>query len=393
MMKKILHKTFAVALLVMAASCASTERQIQHPPTYNDFIKLQAPNYDDLNADFFLRRIELMNCISACDNSEEKEKRSTEQIKKECIKNKEDEKIIEEIVLNLEFKKAIRFTTKEMNTIKQSGNLTAIVGAGVQSDKDEPLGTELLESASASESPTGLALVSLLDRYVALQAKETAASSLADKIQTNITKLLQADPDNALSYYLNGYILHIDKKDNEALQQLKEGNTKKEFSNYSKERFVAVVQAAESIGYSHFTARQHAINYSSPEELYSKLVAVCKGLISTDKKEDARKECLSMGEKIELSSGTNFEKLHGLIIQSLACRESNDPKDIELMSKIIERQKITLETSPKLLKIPFSEIPESVWLQYFEIYFSKDEKAAGSFIEDYYKKARQGNGK
>lgn len=393
MIRKILQKTFIAAILVLSVACASTGRQIPHPPSYNDFVKLQVENYNEMNADYSLRRIELISCLSDCSNADDQidEKTRVKEIRKKCIKNESDARIVEEIEQNLEFKKALQFTAMEMHAIKKSANLNTIVGAGIQSDIDESFGVEHLESASVSESPTGLALASLIDRYFALQAKETDDISLAEKLRANIAKLIQKAPDNALSFYLNGYWLHKDQKDDEALHQLREGNTKEEFSNYSKERFYAVVQAAESIGYSQFTARQHAINFSSPGELYSKMVALCKALIATDKSKDARKECLSMGVKVESASRSTFEKLQGLIIQSLAYRGSSDPKDVELMSKIIDRQKTTLENGSNLLKIPFSEIPEAVWLQYFEIYFAKDEKTAGSYIEDYYSKTRHGN--
>lgn len=345
-----------------------------------------------MNSDFFLRRIELINCIAACNNSEEKEKKSAEQIKIKCIKTKKDEQIIEEIVKNLEFKEAMQFTIAEMNFIRHSQNSRAMVGAGIQSAGDQALGTDLLESASASESPTGLSLLSLINRYFFLESNEKAKINLSEKLRANIIKLLQTRPDNALSYYLNGYRLHLDNKDNEALLLIKDGN-EKEFTDYSKERFFAVVDAAESIGYSPFTARNHAINYSSPTEPYPKLLAACKALIKSDKEKDARKACLSMGEKIESSSRGTFEKIQGLMIQSRAVRDSADPKDIELMGKISEKQRMALENSPKLAKIPFSEVPEPIWLQYFEIYFSQDERAASSFIEDYYKKTKQGYGK
>lgn len=391
---KIIFRITSVLSLLLYVSCASVSNRTEnpHPPTYNDFLKLQSPKHEEMSEDYFLRRIDLLMCISPVNNTAEKidEKKAAE-IKQNCIKNKSDEQILDELDQNLEFKKAIQFTVKEMNIIRQSKNLNAIVGAGIQSELDDNLGTELLVGAAETKSATGLSLISLLDRYFAL-SKANAEGNLSSALQSTTLNLLQTDPDNAFSYYLNGYRLHKDKKDNEALLQLIEGN-KRKFNNYSKERYFAVVKAAESIGYSQFTARLHAMNYSTPTELYSSLVALCKGLLTTEKKEDAKKECLSMGEKIELSSGTIFEKLQGLIIQSLACRKSTDPKDVELMSKIIERQRITLETSPKLLKIPFNEIPEPVWLQYFEIYFSQDEKSAGSFIEDYYKKTRQGNGK
>lgn len=343
-----------------------------------------------MNAEFFLRRIELMNCISACDNSEGKEIGSTEQRKKECIKNKEDEQTIKEILQNLQFKEAMQLTEEEINRIRRLNNSHTIIGAAIQTETDNSLGTVLLESVTASERPSAVALLSLIDRYFA--SKEIAGSNLTAKLQETIMKLLQAAPDNALSYYLNGYRLQNEKKANDALIQIQEGNARK-FTNYSKERFYGVVEAVESVGYSQFTARQHAINFASPAELYSQLLKACKALISTGKKEAAKKECLSMGEKIESSSLTTFEKLQGLMIQSLAYRDSTDPNDIELMGKISDKQRGTLENSPKLLKIPFSEIPETVWLQYFEIYVSKDEKAAGSFIEDYYSKTGQGHGK
>jgi hypothetical protein len=172
-------------------SCASvsSRTEIHHPPEYKDFLKLQRPIYEEMNEDFFLRSIDLMMCISSCDKADEiiDDKRAAE-IKQKCIKNESDERIVEEIVHNLQFKEAMQFTQAEMNTIRNSQNSRAIVGAGIQSDIDDTLGTELLESASASELPPGLALVSLIDRYFVLQSKGTAESSLSASLQSNIMR-------------------------------------------------------------------------------------------------------------------------------------------------------------------------------------------------------------
>ncbi|MEW6585019.1 MAG: hypothetical protein AB1442_05335 [Nitrospirota bacterium] len=197
-----------------------------------------------------------------------------------------------------------------------------------------------------------------------------------------------------MPHYLHAYMLHIAKKDNEALLQITNGNEEKDFNSYSRARFFAVVEAAEAINYPKFTARQHAINFFIPSELYSKLVDLCQSLIKIDKKQDARKECLIMGEKIESSGLNTYEKLQGFLIQSIALRESSDPKDIELLTKISSKQREILKNSPKLLKIPLSDIPEAVWLQYFEIFFTKDEDSAVSFVEEYHNEnMRQGQSK
>lgn len=395
-MKIILRITSILALLLFSVSCASVSNraEIPHPPAYKDFLKLQSSDYEEMGEDFFLRRINLLMCISPCDKTDEAiDDKKAAEIKLKCIKDESDERIVDEMAQNLQFKKAIQFTQEELNTFRHSQNSRAIVGAGIQSDIDGALGTELLEAASTRESSAGLALVSLIDRYIALQPKETDEGSLPTNLQSSIMKLLKTDPDNALSHYLAGYKLHLDKEDNESLLQLKEGNTKGRFTSYSTERFFAVVEAAESIGYPKFTARQHALTFFIPNEIYSTLFQLCKSLLKEDNKGDVGRECLRTGEKIEYAGHNASERLNGLIIQSIALSQSSDPEDIKRLAQISNKQKDVLKTGPQLLKLPFREIPETVWLQYFEIFFTKDEESAVTFLVDYHNKTKQANGK
>jgi len=343
-----------------------------------------------MGMDFYQRALDLVLCLSPCDKTDGiiDDKKAAE-IKQGCIKDDLDRRVLKQIEQNWEYKKAIQFTAEEMNILRRSNNLHAVVGAGVQSDPEEPIGTKLLELAAHGDSPSGLALVSLIDRYFALQSEEMAEGSLSANLQSTSMRLLETRPENSLAYYLAAYKLHMDGQDDEALLLLRKGNELGRFTSYSTERFFAVVEAAESIGYTRFAARQHAANYFTRAKLYSKFMALCKALINSEQKEDSRKECLAMGAQIEMASYNTFEKLQGLIVQSIAVRESSDPKDVERMELIVKKQREALTTSNQLLGISFRNIPEDIWLQYFDIFFGKNEKTAIEFMTDYHKTQQQ----
>jgi hypothetical protein len=264
----------------------------------------------------------------------------------------------------------------------ESKNPDAIIGAGIQSEPDDTLGTEFLKTAANEKSHVAVALVSLIDRYFSVEQKES--------VDTSILSLIEKDSDNALSHYLNAYRLFFSNKENEALLQLKEGNSKEKFTSYSADRFSLVVKAAERINYPKFTAYNHAFNSFIPSEIYSKIFRLC---VEANKTEGFRRECLQMGEKIESTVRNTSEQLSGLLLQRIALINSSDQKDIEQLSHIRNRQGEILKNGSRLFKIPLKEIPEAIWLQYFEIFFTKDEDSAVSFIEDYHNSTRQGESK
>jgi hypothetical protein len=281
-----------------------------------------------------------------------------------------------------QFDEALQFTEKEINSLKESKKIRFMVGAGIQSDIDQDLGTALLGSASKINKPTGLSLVSLINRYLSLSSSEDTKVKLSEVIQ----KMRRIEENNALSYYLYAAILQRDNKHGGAIKQLSIGNSKNIFNSYSTERYNTVVEAAESLGYFKFTSRQYAYNFFIPGEIYLELIDLCDSLVNNNASESSRKECFEMGTKIVLASQNTSEKLQGLMIQGVALRDSPNPKDVEALKDVSNKQRITAQKGSSLLKIPFKEIPENVWIQYHDMFFRDGEEAALAFLENFYEK-------
>ncbi len=275
---------------------------------------------------------------------------------------------------------ALQFTDQELQKLKDSGQLKLMVGGGIQSLPDDPLGTELLKMASLSEVTPGLAPVSLIDRYFKTRRDEDSKSHVDADLEASIKRVYKGAKDNALAHYLMAY-LQIEKGNNtDALRHLKKGNSIKGFNSYTRERYLAIVDAAEFVGYSKYTARSHAFINLVPMSTYITIKDTCVDLISERDTVHVRKACYLAGKQIEAASGNFLETMIALSLQSIVIEGSSLPDAEKKLSKINRKLKELNGLREELIKIPPSSFTKDLELEYFRILIEKDEESAVRYV-------------
>ena len=266
---------------------------------------------------------------------------------------------------------------KESQIIRNSQNPKLLTGAalvgcstGLVSDERR----KLLESASRIESPKGLATLSLIE----LEFDEPWIDSpLKPSTKQSILNLLHDDKDNAQSYYLYALLQMEAVGNQESLSQIVKGN-EKTFKSYSKQRFNAIVEAAEKAKLSRIQARQCAFPLFSITNTYSKLRHLCQKLVKSEGQE-AKNACFVMGQNLEEGSLTFIEQITSLNIQSDTLNESTSAAGMA-----IKKRRDTIKASLGAC-FPETDLPEDALLHYYEILLDKGEASARDFLSDFVK--------
>lgn len=279
-----------------------------------------------------------------------------------------------------------QFTDKEINFIKSSQNPKLLTGAGLIDliDPASGLSKEFLDSASRIESPKGLGTFSSIDFDF---DRPWVESPLKSSTRENILKLVTDDKDNAQSYYVNAILQAETAGDKEAIKQIKIGNTKT-FKTYSKQRFDAILDAAELAKCKGVQARQYAFSRFFVTNTYSKLRHLCRKLVKNNDQE-AKNACYDMGKNLERGSLAFVEQLISLGIQSTAFGES--PSDTSVLKEIKDKREKITDVMGRNADVSESDIPENIGLQYYQILLDKGEASAQDFIADYVKQKHQRN--
>jgi hypothetical protein len=278
-----------------------------------------------------------------------------------------------------------QLSEKELGSIKASNNPTLLMGSGIMSlasNSTSGSGKDFLESASRIESPKGVATITLLNYNL-----DPSRSLPLGPFKENISKLLQDDKDNALSYYVNALLLHEENNDQKALDQIKKGNTHR-FNGYTKQRFYAIAQVAETNNCGVRDAYELAFWNSHSAAIYLKLRRVC----SDFKKElgqDAQDACMILGKNLESSSLTCLEGLFSLATQAESLNQT--VPDGATRADIKKRRDVLFSCGARTVDIQESDMTEEIVKRYYEIYLDKGEAAAQRFLNDIVNKKHKEN--
>lgn len=251
------------------------------------------------------------------------------------------------------------------------------MGAGIVNlvtDSTSSVGREFIELANRIESPKGIATISLIAYNL-----DPSRNLPLKLLKEDIAKLLQADKDNALSYYLNALLLQEEGADQKALAQIKKGNVYK-FNGYPKQRFYAIAQVAEMAKCGGRLSREHAFWNSNSAAIYLKLRHLCQKL-KKEYGQEAQDACMVMGKNLEATSLTCLEDLFSLAIQTESLNDS--PSDDVTRSEIKKRRDVAFACGARTVDIPETDVTEEVDKQYYEILLDKGEASAQKFIGDF----------
>jgi hypothetical protein len=270
------------------------------------------------------------------------------------------------------------YKEKDLITIKASNRPGLIAGTGLVELVIRPtstVGVELLFLASQKESPKGLATTALiinqLNNYLPLKP-----------LKNNIEQLMHDDKDNALPFYADALVLMEDGKEQEALAQIKIGNTKK-FNGYSKQRFYEIVDAGvkAGAGCKKIEIQRHALWQSFNTGLLIKSRKLCEKLVASNEPQ-ARKACAAMGQNLEESSITLVDHLNSLAIQRIAV---NDLPDNETTLNEIKSRREKVMNYVGRVWLDAEDVTEEVDLKFDEIFLDSGESAALDFLAAYAK--------
>jgi hypothetical protein len=259
------------------------------------------------------------------------------------------------------------------------------MGAGIvslSSNSKSRIGRELLELASRTESPKGIATISFIN-YGLDQSHTIPLKQLKE----NILRLLKEDSDNALPYYLNALLLQEEAEGKKALDQIKKGNVYK-FSGYTKHRFDAILHAAEMAKWSGRHSRQLALLNSQSAPIHIKLRHLCRNL-RKEFGQEVQDACMNLGRNLEGASLTCLDRLISLAIQTDSLNDM--ASDDIIRSEIKNRSDKAFACGGCTSIVQESDVTDELDKKYYEIFLDKGEASAQKYICDFVNKKQQGN--
>jgi len=274
---------------------------------------------------------------------------------------------------------AMRFTDKDLATIRRRGRLDELVGAGVQSEGETAL--DLLWTAVERSPREPYVLAAFAQEYLTLRLDQPERTKVFDEKQgvpclRRVLRELQAvAPENAaVDYWTAVEFLQAGNRE-AASEAIKRAAGKTVFDTCAGRMRRAVVRAAEAAGYSKFTARYHALGQTCGVWIFSHLcVDMMQRPAATD--EDIR-NCLLLGERLERGAGVMMEALVGLQIQRAAWQKQtgNNARDgIQAVSARIASLRELAQTVRDLTLNP--AIGEKRWTRHLDEVLARGEADA-----------------
>lgn len=278
-----------------------------------------------------------------------------------------------------------QLSEKELGSIKASNNPALLTGIGIislASNSTSSVGKDFLESASRIESSKGVATITLLNYNL-----DPSRSLPLKPFKENISKLLQDDKDNALSYYVSAILLHEENNGQNALDQIKKGNTYN-FNGYTRQRFYTIYKVAEMNNCGVRDAHELAFFNSHSAAIFLKLRRVCSDL-KKELGQDAQEACMVLGKNLESSSLTCLEGLFSLATQAESLNQTGP--DEATRAEIKKRRDVAFACGARTVDIQESDMTEEIVKRYYEIYLDKGEAAAQRFLNDIVDKKHKEN--
>jgi archaellin len=266
------------------------------------------------------------------------------------------------------------YSTKELETIKESHNPSIITRAGIVElliNPESPNGKELLGMGSRLESPKGAATVAAI--IIQMNWGPPTAS-----LKEIIVQFSKTDKDNAFSYYLLALLKRSEGSDSDAFNKIRDGNSKK-FNTYPGQRFDSIAQAAAMAHCSGTQSRQYAFWNSQSGTVYGKLRYLCQDLIK-DYGPEAKAVCFAMGQKLERESLTFIEQFISLAIQSDAAPSANSHDQIK---KKRDDVNACMDRTDQLNQITDAQITEDAEKEFCRIFISKGECLAREYLVNF----------
>lgn len=271
---------------------------------------------------------------------------------------------------------ALAFSDGDRRMLSASGEVSLLVGAAAEMPWQDERVDELLAAAEQLAPDSSLVLSTWIDHQLVSGFDQPVEEESDAEMRLRLRRLHESMPNNSLPLYVSAYgKLRLGDTD-AALQAMRVGRQQAIFDSGSRQRFAAIVEAAEAAGYSPFTARYHAMGLFVPTGTYSALARLCVELIAGAKSHDGRVECILLGHAIETSSWNTLERVVGLSLQATAWEDVEGPEG-DAARKAIGGRWLALKNRDELPSL--RELSEETWLEYFRIFAMTGEDAAISY--------------
>jgi hypothetical protein len=223
------------------------------------------------------------------------------------------------------------------------------------------------------------AIFSLILYYLGQSIRDR--SVLDPDFGKQVSRLRARDSNNALSYYLNAIEESRKSNHTKALKEIMNGNKAPYFDAYTKERFLAVRNTAESLGYPKFTARNLAMSSLMPiMAFYSHLNRTCDALYTLE--DDGLNETVfNLGDKLEKESTLLIGKLLSKTLQSRSMADKQID-DLVIRKEVTKRNENACRNHWEDFKKFQPVLTEEDWVRFYDVFLETDEIEATKKLKE-----------
>ena len=278
-------------------------------------------------------------------------------------------------------------TREDLELIVSRGDTKELIGAGIQASGTDPLGLaglEILLKATEKDAADPLAWAALIGQEAGIFAYGGDIGLGADTLK-HIETFESVDPDNALPLFYRAKVYFHQGKLKEAEEEMVRTQEKTRFLTYDTKMRKALIRAAESLGYSKFSARYYALSISTGISTFPEFA---RNIIAAKEVEDeAVRAILRLARQMEGQSRLDIERLVSYSIQFSALERLGAYESIGALNAKVEafREKKKLMSGDA-----FTNIPEERWIQFYdEVLESGEQEALERLYSEFGKQAHQ----
>jgi hypothetical protein len=264
---------------------------------------------------------------------------------------------------------ATKFTSEELQKIRNSGDVRLLVGAGAKIGRDNSLERELLLLAAARAPDDPVPPAALAYRQV---SEWSTVNTKESEILDNLKRWRQLEPENSVPWYLEAALYARQDKFDDAARALAEASGYPKFNSHCATLRRYTVAAAEFVGYPKYTARYHALGYAGEME-FSLLGRQCLAWAGAN--EQVAKDCLLLGKRLEAESALFIGELIGFSVQKQALKKLPQEATEAELKRIEDRRKYIAETCERLRSLE-KIAPEKRQVAYLDDAFATSEAKA-----------------
>ncbi|HEB02796.1 MAG TPA: hypothetical protein ENI12_06135 [Nitrospirae bacterium] len=277
---------------------------------------------------------------------------------------------------NIGLLNAMSFTEVELELIVSRGDTEELIGAGIQASgtgslgPSDLLGLDILLKATEKDAGNPLAWAALIGQEAGVFAYGKDTGLGTDTLR-HIDTFESVDPDNALPLFYRAMVYFHQGRLKEAGEEMVRTQEKKRFDTYDTRMRKALIRAAESLGFSEFSARYYGLSIRTGISTFPEFARnIIVGNVVGD---EAVNAILRLARLMEVQSRLDIERLVSYSIQFSALEKLGAYDGIgALNAKVTSfREKKKLMSGDAL-----TNIPEHRWVEFYDEVLESGEQQA-----------------